>query len=75
MAYKGEHNPDEVYAEGHTRPDPPGGGWQGGREDFETIWTLKGHKLPPTGLEDADEIGKISRNHNRLRPDTPGFCE
>ena len=73
MAYSGAHNPDQVAAEGHERPNPSG--WQGGREDFETIWTLKGHKLPPTDLADTAEIGKISRNHNRLRPDTPGFCD
>lgn len=52
-----------------SRPNPDG--WSGGREDFETIWTLKGHKLPPTDIDPA-EAGKISRNHNRLH-DTPGF--
>jgi hypothetical protein len=72
MAGSGMHNPDNAASEGRTRPNPSG--WQGGREDFETIWTLKGHKLPPTDLESAAEIGKISRNHNRLH-DTPGFCE
>lgn len=75
MAYKGEHNPSNVTAEGRSRPDPPGSpAWQGGREDFETLWTLKGHKLPPTDLYDTAEIGKISRNHNRL-DEAPGFCE
>lgn len=73
MAYSGEHNPSEAPRAGRTRPNPPDN-WQGGHEDFETLWTLKGHKLPPTDLTDAAEIGKISRNHNRLH-ETPGFCE
>jgi len=72
MAYKGEHEPRNVAAEGRTRPNP--GSWQGGREDFETIWTLNGHRLPPTDLDSAQEIAKISRNHGRLY-DKPGFCE
>ena len=72
MAYKGAHNPSNVYSEGHERPNPEG--WQGGHEDFETIWTLKGHKLPPTDLMDQAEVGKISRNHNRLH-DSAGFCD
>jgi len=72
MAYKGLHNPSNVQSEGRTRPNPDG--WQGGAEDFETVWTLKGHKLPPTDLSDQAETGKISRNHNRLH-DSPGFCD
>lgn len=67
------HDPADIPAAGHSRPNPSG--WQGGSEDFEVIWTLKGHKLPPTDLESAYEIGRISRNHQRLRPDTPGFCD
>jgi len=72
MAYKGAHNPENVTREGRSRPNPDG--WQGGAEDFETVWTLKGHKLPPAGRVDDYEAGKISRNHNRL-DETPGFCD
>jgi len=72
MAYKGEHEPRNVTAQGRDRPNPDG--WKGGPEDFETVWTLKGHKLPPTDLESAQEIAKIARNHNRLH-DAPGFCD
>lgn len=30
------------------RPNPDG--WQGGSEDFDTVWTLHGHKAESTGL-------------------------
>ncbi len=70
MAYSGAHNPSE---RSQSRPNPDG--WQGGPEDFETVWTLKGHVAVP--LEDSDmtnwEAAKVSRNHNRLH-DAPGFC-
>lgn len=72
MAYSGAHNPETAARQGRTRPNPDG--YQGGPEDFETVWTLKGHKLPPTDLDSAFEIAKISRNHNRL-DEAPGFCE
>jgi len=71
MAYKGAHNPENVTRQGRSRPNP--GSWEGGREDFETIWTLKGHKLAPFGHTDGEDAAKISRNHNRL-DDTDGFC-
>jgi len=71
MAYSGAHNPENVTAQGRTRPNPDS--WQGGREDFETVWTLKGHKLPPAGETSPSRAAKISRNHNRL-DDTDGFC-
>lgn len=71
MAYSGAHNPGSVPSASYDRPNPDG--WQGGPEDFETLWTLKGHKLPPAGELDPFEAGKISRNHNRL-DETPGFC-
>jgi hypothetical protein len=75
MAHSGRHNPHQVRAEGRTRPDPPGTpAWRGGDEDFETLWTLKGHKLPPAGYVDPWEAAKISRNHNRL-DETEGFCD
>jgi hypothetical protein len=72
MAYKGLHNPHEAPEYGHDRPNPEG--WQGGAEDFETVWSLKGHKLPEAGEVDVAEAGKQSRNHGRLRGETPGFC-
>lgn len=70
MAYSGAHNPQD---QDRTRPNPDG--WEGGAEDFETVWTLKGHKAIPYGPSDLDtfEAAKISRNHNRLH-DAPGFC-
>ncbi len=68
MSYSGRHNPTPS---GGSRPNPDG--WEGGHEDFETVWTLKGHKLPPAGEVDPFEAAKISRNHNRLH-ETPGFC-
>jgi hypothetical protein len=72
MAYSGLHNPENVSRRGRTRPNPDS--WEGGAEDFETVWTLKGHVLPPSGSVDVAEAAKISRNHNRL-DETPGFCD
>jgi hypothetical protein len=35
------------------RPNPEG--WKGGSEDFDTVWTLHGHRPESTGLFfDAD---------------------
>lgn len=68
MAYSGLHNPGGQ--EGRERPNPDG--WKGGAEDFETIWTLKGHKLASTDQDTFDQ-GKTSRNHQRLY-DADGFC-
>lgn len=69
MSYKGAHRPPSGSQD---RPNPDG--WQGGPEDFETVWELKGHVALPYGCNDLPtaEAAKISRNHNRLH-DAPGF--
>lgn len=69
MAYKGEHNPTPSGS--RERPNPEG--WVGGREDFETIWSLKGHRQVNVGHWDDAEGAKVSRNHGRLH-ETEGFC-
>lgn len=69
MSYSGIHRPTPSGNSGRPNPD----GYQGGPEDFETVWTLKGHKLPPAGEVDPFEAAKISRNHGRLS-DADGFC-
>jgi hypothetical protein len=53
------------------RPNPEG--WKGGHEDFETVWTLFGHRLPPSGRVDPAEAGRISNGAGRIS-DHEGFC-
>jgi hypothetical protein len=45
------------------RPNPDG--WKGGSEDFDTVWTLHGHKPEAVGLffdrdDDPDEESGIT---------------
>ena len=54
------------------RPNPDG--WEGGREDFETIWSLKGAKMVPltSTTRTAEQLHDIQANRGRLH-DADGF--
>jgi hypothetical protein len=64
-----KHNPRQGP---QSRPNPDG--WQGGNEDFETVWTMFGQRVAPTDPGDmsVQELAKLERGHQRIC-DRPGF--